>query len=222
MEKNNIVVETLQVGALDVNCSMIYSKESKKAIAIDAGNDERTIINYLEERGLELIKLIHTHAHFDHIGSSAAVKEKTGAELSLHKLDNHLYQELEGQGKMFGIDIPRPTTPDVIFEEGDSFSLTGSDLDPFLQGLKIIHTPGHTEGSCCLYSEFFDRPILFAGDTLFFQSIGRTDLPGGSFDAIIDSITNKLFKLPDETIVITGHGPGTTIGNEKKLNPFIR
>ena len=115
-----------------------------------------------------------------------------------------------------------PAIPDVLFSEGDKLSLTNTDLDPFLQSIKIIHTPGHTEGSACLYSDYLERPILFAGDTLFYQSIGRTDLPGGNFEDIISSIKNKLFTLPENTVVVTGHGPRTTIGNEIKLNPFVQ
>lgn len=222
METSNLVLEMIQVGALDVNCSMIYSTESKSAVAIDAGHDEEKVMSYLEERGLKLVKLIHTHAHFDHIGSSAALKERTGAELSLHKADAPLYSELEGQGKMYGMQMGKPAIPDFLFDEGDEFPATNTDLDPFLKSIKIIHTPGHTKGSCCLFSDFLERPVLFAGDTLFYQSIGRTDLPGGNFEEIISSIKNKLFTLPEDTIVVTGHGPGTTIGNEIKLNPFVQ
>ena len=222
MEKNNLVIEMIQVGALDVNCSIIYSKDSKNAVAIDAGNDHIAILSYLEERGLTLLKLIHTHAHFDHIGSSAAIQKQTGAELSLHKDDAPLYDKLVSQGIMYGMKMEEPVTPDFLFSEGDKLPLTGTDLDPFLQSIQIIHTPGHTEGSSCLYSDYLERPTLFSGDTLFYQSIGRTDLPGGNFEDIISSIKNKLFTLPKDTIVVTGHGPGTTIGNEMKLNPFVQ
>lgn len=161
---------------------------------------------------------MHTHAHFDHIGKSSEISMATGATIHLHKEDQPLYDMLPQQGLFFGQKVGAPKPIDSYLYDGESFSLTDPEINTFLT---TLHTPGHTPGSCCFYSEYFDTPHLFSGDTLFQQSIGRTDLPGGNGRLIIKSIKEKLLVLPEETFVITGHGPSTSIYQEKRHNPFL-
>ena len=218
-KRGDWIVETFPVGTYACNCSLIYSARSGQAIIIDPGNDFLTLGKIIAERNLQVVKLLHTHAHFDHIGQSCHCKAETGAELFLHRDDLFLYQGLVEQGVFFGEEITSPDYPiDHYLEHEMSFDL-GTDLKNFL---KTLHTPGHTPGSCCFYTDYFDEPILFSGDTLFHQSIGRTDFPGGDAGSILKSIKNSLFTLPDETEVVTGHGQGTRIYAEKRGNPFFQ
>ena len=161
---------------------------------------------------------MHTHAHFDHIGESSLLADKTGASIHLHRGDQFLYEALAQQGQFFGQELPDPAEVDGWLENEETFSLDDGQLKEFL---RTFHTPGHTPGSCCFYTENLEKPLLFAGDTLFSGSIGRTDLPGGDGDLIISSIKKRLLTLPAETQVITGHGPSTSILKEKKSNPFL-
>jgi hydroxyacylglutathione hydrolase len=212
-------IQSFSTGALGCNCSIIYSDESKQAIIIDPGDDELNIISKVEKLGLQVVKLLHTHAHFDHIGCSKNLKHKLGCSMHLHQGDEQLYQALSLQRQMFAIgDGDGPGVIDSWLLDEEEFSLD----EEFSSFLKTLYTPGHTEGSCCFYTEYFEKPILFAGDTLFQQSIGRTDLPGGDFEKIKKSIKQRLYLLPDETRVITGHGQETSIFQEKRSNPFIQ
>ena len=212
--KGDWVVETFPIGSYACNCSLIYSVKSRQAIIVDPGNDFLTLSKIIADRELQVVKLLHTHAHFDHIGQSCLCKADTGAELFLHRDDLFLYQGLREQGLFFGESLLPPEYPiDHYLEHEMSF-------EP--GGLKTLHTPGHTPGSCCFYTDYFDSPILFSGDTLFHGSIGRTDFPGGDAQSILKSIKKTLFVLPDETEVVTGHGAGTRIHAEKRGNPFLQ
>lgn len=219
-EHNNekLALETLPIGAYACNCSILYSKKTREAIIIDPGNDHHTLLKKIKELNVTVKKLIHTHAHFDHIGRSNEIREKTGATIHLHKDDQFLYDQLPMQGQFFGEMVGAPGPIDHYITDGEEFHFADEEIKTFL---KTIHTPGHTPGSCCFYSNYFSTPILFAGDTLFQNSIGRTDLPGGDSRKIIKSIKERLLVLPDETAVITGHGPLTKIYNEKRFNPFL-
>lgn len=219
MERGDVVVETFPIGTFACNCSLIYHRQSKEAIVVDGGNDYPTLKKKLDERGLKVKKMLHTHAHFDHIGASGICAKATGAKLYLHAEDLFLYQALEQQGEIFRQEVGPSIPIDEYLQEDMSFGLEGEGLAEFMS---TIHTPGHTPGSCCFYSEYFEVPLLFAGDTMFQFSIGRTDLPGGDSEAILKSIKTRLLTLPDETEVVTGHGPKTRIQLEKKANPFIR
>lgn len=216
-EKKDMIAETFPIGSYACNCTLLYSKESKKAIIVDPGNDLNAIKKIIAEKNLVVEKLIHTHAHFDHIGKSSELSETTKATIHLHKDDLFLYKALKQQGLFFGelVNSP-PKEIDHYIEDEEEYLLEGK------KALKASHTPGHTPGSCCFYTELFDTPLLLAGDTLFRQSIGRTDLPGGDFDQISSSIKNRLYNLPGETLVVTGHGPSTQISYEKKNNPFVK
>lgn len=218
MEHNGIVIETFPVGTLGCNCSLIYSKTTREAIAIDPGNDYEQFMELVGERNLKVKLLLHTHAHFDHIGRSAEIKKALGSQIYLHQNDLELYNTLSYQGIMFGISTGEPGQVDSFIEDDETIGIESLGLKSFL---KTMHTPGHTPGSCCFYTEAFETPLLFSGDTLFKGSIGRTDFPGGSYDEIMKSLKQRLLPLPTETRVITGHGPETRIYEEKKNNPFL-
>ncbi len=206
------------MGSYQCNCSILYSEKTREAIIIDPGNDHDFILKKIKDLNIKVKKLLHTHAHFDHIGRSTEVAIATGATLHLHKGDQFLYDALPQQGMFFRQVVGTPKAIDSYLVDGEEFGFEDPEFKNFL---KTIHTPGHTPGSCSFYTEYFDTPQLFAGDTLFQQSIGRTDLPGGDSNQIIKSIKSRLLVLPDETNVIAGHGPETNIYDEKKYNPFV-
>ncbi len=216
--KGHIHLMTTPMGDYQCNCSIIFSEKTKSAIIIDPGNDHHSLMNIINKLQIKPKLLLHTHAHFDHIGRSSEIKSLTGAELLLHREDMFLYERLPEQGKFFGQNVGTPLPIDRYIQDEDEFKIDDPELNMFI---KSIHTPGHTPGSCCFYSEFFDTPTLFSGDTLFMQSIGRTDLPGGDSRKIIRSIKDRLLTLADETEVTPGHGPDTRIFEEKKFNPFL-
>lgn len=210
MKLPDIIFETLTVGSLAVNCYIIGSKKDNKAIVIDAGGDHEEILNTLKKHNLTLQFIINTHAHFDHVGGVRPLQDLTGAKFLLHQEDIVLLKYLNNQTEAFGlpsIPIPKVDIPLVDNEE----VLIGDEV------IRVIHTPGHSPGSVC----FLINDAVFVGDTLFAGSIGRTDLYGGSYDKIINSIKTRLFTLDDHIIVYPGHGTFTTIGEEKQYNPFF-
>lgn len=208
-----MLIASFPVGPLGCNCSIVACPETKTAAIIDPGGDAEKIVSLCQEKGLTITHLLHTHAHFDHVLGSRAVKEKTGAKICLHKGDQWLYDNLNKQGALFGFEISEPLAVDHYLEDDELVELGNIKA-------KVIHTPGHTPGSLCFSVEEKDS-LLFAGDTLFKHSIGRTDLWGGSFEEIIKSIKERLFHLDASTEVIPGHGPNTTIWDEKRENPFV-
>lgn len=218
LKKNSLILVSFPVGNYQCNCSILYSDKTREAIIIDPGNDHEFILQKIKDLNIKVKKLIHTHAHFDHIGRSNEVASATGASIHLHRGDQFLYDALVQQGVFFRQVVGAPKPIDSYLEDNEDFSFEDPEIKTFL---KTIHTPGHTPGSCCFYTEYFDEPMLFAGDTLFQRSIGRSDLPGGDGRLIIKSIKERLFNLPDETNVIAGHGGGTRIFEEKKYNPFL-
>jgi hydroxyacylglutathione hydrolase len=206
------LVETFPVGPLQCNCTILADPASSEAVVIDPGDEPERILRALESAKLVPVALLHTHAHFDHITGSRAVREATRAPIRLHPDDRALYDALPEQAAYFGLHAEAPLPPDAPLAEGDRIA-----FGPY--ALRAIHTPGHTPGSTCFLLEG-DAPMLFSGDTLFRRSIGRTDLWGGDTEAILASIRGKLFALPGDVPVVCGHGPDTTIGEEKRLNPF--
>ena len=215
---SDIHIESFSIGQLEVNCSLIYSANTKRVIVIDPGDDYPFFLDRIKKKGLILEKLVHTHGHFDHIGASAKIKKTEQVPIYLHREDRLLYQRLQEQGEVFGVVTELPALVDVFFNDGDVFGFQGPGNKPFLQ---VIHTPGHSPGSCCFYTEITGKPVLFSGDTLFAGAIGRTDFRGGDYKKIISSIKDRLFVLPPETEVIPGHGPSTLIGREQRENPFL-
>lgn len=203
---------SLAVGPLDVNCYILWDSSAKEAFVIDPGGDGDEIKKAVDKRGLKAVYIVNTHGHFDHVGADGELKKAFGAHLAIHSKDAPLMKEAHEHGAFFGVTTPESPEPDMLLEDGEILK-AGSI------GLKVIHTPGHTKGGICLYSK--DDGLLFTGDTLFAGSIGRTDFEGGSFEEIMRSITAKLLPLGDTVRVLPGHGPESTIGEEKRTNPFI-
>ena len=213
MNVPELIVETLPVGHLQCNCTILGDPVSRKAIVVDPGGDSEMLIERLVELDLQVERIIHTHAHLDHFLASGKMKEATGAKLALHRDDLFLWDMLEDQCRMFGIPFEKPPPPDQWLEHEEEIDVKG------VQG-KALHTPGHTPGSMCFLFE--NQKLLIAGDTLFQGSIGRTDLWGGDYQQIEKSIQEKLYTLDEETAVITGHGELTNIGHEMRSNSFVR
>ena len=213
MNDADIIVETIPVGPLQCNCTILGDLVSRKAIVVDPGGDAEILLERLVELNLQVERIIHTHAHLDHFLASGKMKEATGAKLALHREDLFLWDMLEDQCRMFGIPFEPVPPPDQWLENEENIDLNE------LQG-KALHTPGHTPGSMCFLFE--SQKLLIAGDTLFQGSIGRTDLWGGDFKKIEKSIQEKLYTLDEETSVITGHGESTSIGHEMRANSFVR
>jgi glyoxylase-like metal-dependent hydrolase (beta-lactamase superfamily II) len=197
---------------LECNCTILVDEESREAVVIDPGDEPERVLRALESARARAVALLHTHAHFDHIGATRAVSEATGAPILLHPDDRPLYDALPDQAAIFGLTAGAPKSVDAPLGDGE-------DVRFGRFSLRAIHTPGHTPGSTC-FGLSGGAGILFSGDTLFRRSIGRTDLWGGDTDAILASIRGKLFRLPGDTAVVCGHGPDTTIEEEKRLNPF--
>ena len=207
-----LILECLVVPPFESNCWILGCGETRTAVVIDPG-DEAGILQTLEAHDLTLKYLIHTHGHLDHVSATASLQKEMGAPVLIHEDDQILLDNLGLQGTMFGLASPEPPTVDRYICEGDS-------IDWGEHTLSVIETPGHSPGGVCLNLE--GENILFAGDTLFQDSIGRTDLWGGDYEQLLDSIREKLWPLDDDTIVCPGHGPRTTIGREKRENPFLQ
>ena len=208
-----MILETFPVGPLQANCILLGDEETGEAIVIDPGDEAERIHDRLTKHGLKLKQILLTHAHIDHVGGALKLKQLTGAPIFLNEDDQSLLKTMKMQASWIGLPTPETAPPDEGLADGQ---IVGLERYP----AQVIHTPGHTQGSICLH--FAPLKLLVAGDTLFEGSIGRTDLPGGNFDQIIDSIQTRLLALPDETRVLPGHGPATTIGVERRSNPFLR
>ncbi|HEX9688682.1 MAG TPA: MBL fold metallo-hydrolase [Thermoanaerobaculia bacterium] len=205
-------VRTIPVGPLQCNCSIVADTEAGEAVVIDPGDEADRILLALAATKCRAVALLHTHGHFDHIGGTAGVSRATGAAIRIHAADRPLYDRLPEQASFFGLSAEPPLPPDGGFADGEKISVGRFRLE-------AIHTPGHSPGSTCFLLEG-EAPVLFSGDTLFRRSIGRTDLWGGDTDTILASIRQKLFALPAQLRVVCGHGPDTTIGEERTSNPF--
>jgi hydroxyacylglutathione hydrolase len=208
-----MLIETFPVGPLQCNCTILGDKETGEAIVIDPGDEIGRIERRLNENGLRLRQILITHAHIDHVGGALKLKHLTGAPIFMNENDIALLRSMAMQAAWLGVAPPETAPPDESLREGQT---VGLDRFP----AQVLHTPGHTQGSICLH--FASMKLLVAGDTLFAGSIGRTDLPGGNYPQIIDSIRSKLLVLPDETRVLPGHGPETSIGRERAANPFLQ
>lgn len=205
-------IETIVVGSLGVNCLLVDCGNGE-GILVDPGAEPGRILDAVARRKLKLRYLINTHGHFDHVGANRTVLEQTGATLLIHQADELQLQRAKEVSAMYGLMAENSPAPNKYLEDG-------MILEVGITRIRVIHTPGHTPGGCSLYLE--DRRTVITGDTLFADSIGRTDLPGGSFETLIASIKSKLLTLPDDTVAIPGHGPSTTIGQEKRENEFLR
>jgi len=197
------------VGRLQTNCYILASKG--EALVVDPGDEATRILRYVNDLKAKLKTIVATHTHFDHVLGVTELKTQTGAHFLVHKDDLETLEAMQERVRMFfGLKVPAPPKVDSFLEESDSLNFGGETL-------KILHTPGHSPGSISLVGDGY----VITGDALFNQSIGRTDLPGGDFDTLINSIKSKLFALPDDTMVYPGHGPETSIGDEKLANPFV-
>ena len=209
--ESQFIIRTFPVGPLGCNCSVIGDRLSGRALVIDPGGNAEQIMALLKELNLQVVAIIHTHAHLDHILAAGEIKKATGAPIYLHEGDQFLWDIVEEQCARFGVPPVKLPDPDHYLHDDHDLGCCGG---------VAIHTPGHTPGSISFWFE--EYKTLIAGDTLFQGSIGRTDLPGGNFDQIITSIKERIYSLDDEAVVVTGHGPNTSIGAEKISNGFVR
>ncbi len=209
-----LVVEHFPVGELACNCTIVADRQSGQAIVVDGGDDVAEIAARLDALGVRATHLVHTHAHFDHIGALGELRERTGGRGLLHPADLPLYATLAAQARFFGLQAPKVVRIDGDLAEGDRIRIGAATLE-------VLHTPGHTPGSVSFSLEFDGETRLLSGDTLFRGGVGRWDVGGTSLEDIVDSIRTKLFAFADGTVVIPGHGPATTIGIERATNPFL-
>lgn len=203
-------IASFVVGPFETNVYVVSCPVTSKAIVIDPGIDSESVYHFIKRKGLVLEAIINTHGHIDHVYGNYFFKTQVGVPLLINKADVPLLSMVPAQATSFGLSPPQIVEPDGFLKEKDVIKVGEAEFT-------VIHTPGHTPGGICLY-----RPdIIFVGDTLFAGSIGRTDLPGGSYSELIGSIQTRLLTLPDKTVVYCGHGPQTTIGEERRFNPFL-
>lgn len=205
-----MILEALVVGPLQVNCFIVGCESSKNALVIDPGEDGERILARLSALNLQLKMIINTHGHFDHVGANRLLMERSGAKLLIHSADATLLPKAKEHGRKYGLDVQVSPPPTRLLHGSETLSVG-------TLAIQVIATPGHTAGGISLLI----ADHLFSGDTLFADSVGRTDLPGGDHKTLVKSIRQGLFILPDATIVHPGHGPDTTIGREKRLNPYV-
>jgi hydroxyacylglutathione hydrolase len=207
-----MIHKILPVGPLHCNCSIIGDETTREAMVIDPGDNIEDVLAIIREQKLQVKQIVITHAHIDHVGGAMKLRAATGAPILLNQNDYALLKMLDVQASWLGMTAPEEVTIEANLADGQSLQAGSLKAD-------VLHTPGHTEGSVCLY--FPAEKLLIAGDTLFARSIGRTDLPGGSYEKIMRSLHDRVLTLPDETVVIPGHGQRTTIGEEREENPFL-
>lgn len=223
---SELIHEIIPVGWLQCNCSILGDPQTKDALVVDPGDEVERILEVIQKHQLTVRAIVNTHAHIDHVGGLAKMHAATGAPVLMHGEDLELYRMLDMQAQFIGMSMPAMAKVDGLLNDGDRIRWGNCEA-------RVIHTPGHTRGSVCLHMPDTaageevnpgrgGKGRLIAGDTLFAGSIGRTDLWGGSFEDILRSIQAKLLALPDETRVFPGHGPETTIGDERESNPFLR
>ena len=210
-KEDKLIVTTLVVGPIMANCHILGCEETKEAAVIDPGDETGKILMALAKSNLTVKYILNTHGHFDHVGGNKKMREATNAPILIHASDAPMLNSLSASAATWGLASDDSPPPDQTIDEGDTISFGKITL-------KVLHTPGHTPGGVSFHTD----GKVFVGDTLFASSIGRTDFPGGNFDALISGIKTKLFPLGDDVVVYSGHGPETTIGGEKRSNPFLR
>jgi len=205
-----VILQMLVVGPIQANCYVLGCERTKEAAVIDPGGDVDKILMTLTKDKLRCVYIINTHGHFDHTGDNKRLKEVTGAKLVIHRADAPMILHQASSGSMWGMEVEDSPPPDVYVEEKDV--ITFGDIS-----LQVLHTPGHSPGGISLLSD----KMVFVGDTLFAGSIGRTDLPGGDYEVLIRNVKEKIFPLGDDVVIYPGHGPKTTVGRERRSNPFF-
>lgn len=210
-----LLVETFPAGPLQCNCSIIACGDTKDAIVVDPSGDPERIAEIIDHYDLKVRAIIHTHAHFDHIYYTHDIKQAHGGDICLHRDDTFLYDGFQMQCEMFGVPTRQRAPIDRFLAHGETVAMGKRSVD-------VIHTPGHTPGSLCFEVSDGSRTIMFAGDTLFRRSVGRTDLPGGDARQLQRSIRERLYSRNLDATVVPGHGPTTTLGDEARGNPFVR
>lgn len=206
-------IETLVVGPIETNCYIISDPESKEAVVIDAGDEADYIISTIQAKELKVVQLLNTHGHYDHTQANDAVRIATGAPLAIHSDDAELLAVPEKVSSRMMVKANACKAPEQLLHNGD--------LIPFGKyQLQVIYTPGHSKGGCCFYEA--GQKVCFTGDTLFKGGVGRTDLYGGNYSVLMHSIAERLHRLPDDVTIYPGHGPESTLGFERKNNPFLK
>lgn len=208
-----MIIETIVVGALGVNCLVLGDTETKEGVVVDPGADAEVILATVKKHGLTIKYVINTHGHFDHVGGNRMLLEKTGARLLIHEADVPYLGKVAQVAQMYGLHGENSPPPDQFLVDGMRVGFGNETIE-------VLHTPGHTPGGCSLYLRTAGEVIT--GDTLFAESVGRTDLPGGSHETLIRSIREKLLVLPDQTVVHPGHGPDSSIGHERRHNEYLK
>jgi hydroxyacylglutathione hydrolase len=211
-ESSRLIVETIVNGPFGENCYLAVDAGTRHALLIDPGDEENTILETVRRLGVEVQLIANTHAHIDHVGAVASLKRILGVPFAIHRAEEPWLAQLPAQAALFGLEPRDAPTVDRYLEDGDRITLGGLEAH-------VLYTPGHSAGGCCFH--FAEDRVVFVGDTLFAQGIGRTDLPGGSTPRLLESIRKRLFTLPDDTQVHSGHGPSTEIGVERRTNPFL-
>jgi hydroxyacylglutathione hydrolase len=206
----DLIIKMLVVGPIQANCYIVGCEKTGEAAIVDPGDEADRIVQVLNENKLTAKYIIDTHGHFDHVGANKQVKEMTGGLIVIHPKDTHMLSELSRAAATWGMNVENSPAPDLEVNEGDVITVGTIEF-------KVLHTPGHTPGGISLYTD----NIVLVGDTLFAGSIGRTDFPGGDYQALISNVREKLFPLGDDVQVLSGHGPVTTIGRERQHNPFF-
>ena len=207
-----MIFETVVVGQLGVNCYILGSPQTKEGIVVDPGAEPEKILAVVNRLGLRITHVINTHGHFDHVGGNRRLVEATGAQFLIHEADAPFLTRAAATASAYGLSADDSPAPQRFLTDGEEIMSGGIRIT-------VLHTPGHTPGGCSLYLP--QAGIVLTGDTLFADSVGRTDFPGSSHEALVAGIRTKLFTLPDETVVYPGHGPQTTIGREKRYNPYL-
>lgn len=205
-----MILHTIHVGITQTNCYIVGCEDTGEGVVIDPGGNPKRILKAIEDAGLTIRYVLNTHCHFDHMGANADVVAATGAPLALHPAELPILQA-RGGASWFGVPVKESPAPDIELDDGQV-------IEVGTLRFQVLHTPGHSPGGVTFYLE--EQGVAFDGDVLFQMGVGRTDLPGGEWDTLMRSIQEVLFALPDETILYSGHGPKTTVGQEKRSNPW--
>lgn len=207
-------VLTVPVSPFQQNTRYVYNKTTKEALLFDPGDEPQKLISQAQKLGLKLKAIFLTHGHLDHASAVDAMRDYAKCEVYMHEKERPVYEALGMSAQLYGLNMPQPSPVDRYVQDEEVFEFLGTKF-------RTIFTPGHTPGGVCYHFFEEDEPFIIVGDTLFAGSVGRTDLPGGNQDHLFSSIKNRLYKLNDDVIVMSGHGPDTTIGHEKRHNPFV-